>query len=585
MYAGVVNITVGDISITNVGGTITSSTNNYYFGLYDTFLNTTTDLSTSAPPFSTSLNLAINRDYYLIMGRCRAGGISGGNPAFWYNYADYNISIFAYQPDLNCTGWSACENGVIQRQCYDNNGRITPYVETQSCAALAQISFLRNLGFEDYTTYNAAFGPTYPLYAAVCNKPGWPFCGDVTSRVAVKYPINWSVFVDWAYNINYGDYEALENFVTLTQDAAREGSYALKMWYIPPKDDEPLPGTVPPYYPLTCGNSTVGRAPEVSSPYNQTTFIAANVSFPSPFMDLRFSVKRCESVPLQFDHRGYSLFGNPFDYCGFRCYGPTCNITPYGKYGVRLMDNVDNSLILDIAQEAGANWDDLVADLSGKLKANHNYTLAMAVNPSNALDPYSSCVYFDKVQATIRTANITKCEGYCDANNYTRYDVVTTDPCLYRSHPDATCAPASLSTDLGDVITGKINSTCIPDTGTLITYNTKTGDLQFTPNSPYCISIANTTVSPLGTTTPQSAENYINFLFSPMIILTIFMFIVAVPIAYALKSWQAFLFVTVVMAFLFSVGGFYPIYVAVVITVVAGLLLAYLVSKSAGIIG
>jgi hypothetical protein len=318
-YWIVVPFTAGPSGITNIsvndrdgyrfnpaaGGTLQYA-NQYY--LYDTVIDSSQNMGTTFP-FSTDLNLIPNRDYWLLVGtRYFIDNHNCGSGNDWgvvHNWTDYTISIFAYEPDYVCGEWSECVDNLQTRSCVDANGRVPDIIEEQSCFDVPPVDI--DLGFENF----------FNQEVWICQKNYWLItCVDRLDSITAKYPVNWSVVATEEAGKN------LENFITISQDWKSKGSSSLKMWYYPPKDEEPLkPGPI-------CGNNTGGRSSEITLPYNESIFVQRNVSFASPFIQLRFDVKKCNSPPIQY---GYIDYG-----CGTKCYANNCSETPRGRYGIRI---------------------------------------------------------------------------------------------------------------------------------------------------------------------------------------------------------------------------------------------------------
>lgn len=574
--AGMVNITVNSITTSVTGATGTSYT--YDIELLDTVLNSTTALGTSLP-YSAAQILVPNRNYWLMIDKCGHGAVdfTTGPAHATSAQANYSISIYNYEPQWNC---SECEDGY--RICIDPLGKALPFIDSASCIvpSVSDIAFLNNLGFEASTGH----------LVSICGKD-WVFgsCPDVLHNITADFPVNWTVS---ASADNQGVYR--ENYMAITSEGgAKSGSKALKMWYIPIKPSEPIndgsDGTI-------CGNmSSSGRAPEVDTPYNSTLFVAANISFPSPFMDLRYSVKSCANVPIQYDYTG-DLFNIN---CGKLCVGYSCNETPQGKYGIRLVDTDSSIIILDITGPDAKNaWKSYVADLSGLgIQANHNYTLAVAVNPFNLYDAHSSCIYFDKIQVTMRNINISDCSGYCD-DNLTRYEPVSTNPCLYEIAPSGKCVSDAIkSAMLDEVIDGSRNSTCIGNDS--FSYNANTGELIVIRDAPFCVSESQGLATGLTLYDPpqiiadsllmfglsQAEYGYIWFFFSIFMLINYMALAFGIAVIYLITltqknlnhiPWEfgAITMAIIIVGALFA--GWYPLEIGIPIIVLIGLMLYFM---------
>lgn len=311
MYAGDVNITINSQNERQQGtcGNMVCSTNKMY--LWDTVTNETTSLDSGALPYDVELpNLEPSRDYWLMIGT-QCSGDSITSCTLYYNDSDYDISIFAYEPDWICGYWSSCEDNSQVRNCDDTNGRVSSRQEVRNCLSVPTVDL--TIGFEDY----------YIADVYTCQKEWWLLCGTVLDTIEQKYPTGWTVIGDFD---STGTNRA--NNLQVSQDASTTGSSSLKMWYIPPKPEEPIADS-----PTSCGNATTGRFPQVQGDYNESLFIAYNVSFDSPYVQMRFDVKKCSEPVVQYDYSS-DLFS-----CGKLCYSGNCSEEPLGRYGIRLTDN------------------------------------------------------------------------------------------------------------------------------------------------------------------------------------------------------------------------------------------------------
>ena len=308
--AGIVNISIleqvqredGECSVTCI-------TNNTY--LYDTVLNSTTSIGISLP-LTQDLVLQHDRDYWLLIGTECIGGTGAAIPCTVdFNHTEYNISIFAYEPIFECGEWSECESGIQTRICVDQGGLVPALIETRSCFDTP--TFDLTLGFEEFVNIlNGVY---------LCQKQFWLIaCLLDLQTIDALYPVNWTI-VSELDNVGV----ERNNFIKMSSETASVGSRSLKMWYIPPKLEEPVNdgvgGTV-------CGNASSGSFPEATHPYNDSLFISQNVTFDNPFAQIRYDVRKCNEPVLQYDLKAFG--------CGELCYASSCNDTPSGRYGVRI---------------------------------------------------------------------------------------------------------------------------------------------------------------------------------------------------------------------------------------------------------
>ena len=312
--SGSVNISIPVLMDFNiVGGTSTiTCTSHEGIWLWDTVTNTTSQLSAGIP-YTDELILTVNRDYFLFINTKCLGTVSAGTVTVSFNSTIYNMSIFAFQPTYVCGNYSDCEQGIQFRTCSDDSGKVPDIVESRSCFDVP--TFDLSLGFENtIVRQNGVY---------ICRK-AFGTCFDTLNTINAEYPENWTVFPDFdIVGI------ARDNFIKMSSETASVGSKSLKMWYIPPKINEPIPAG---NATTNCGNATSGSFPFVEHPYNETLFIASNISFVNPFAQIRYDVRKCSETVLQYDYTG-ALFD--FD-CGKMCYASSCDDIPGGRYGLRI---------------------------------------------------------------------------------------------------------------------------------------------------------------------------------------------------------------------------------------------------------
>ncbi len=265
---------------------------------------------------SGNLTLTANRLYLFSVSFIKFNPLGFTSSVGAYSNPIMDLSIFTFEPNYVCGSFGDCINGTQSRVCVDSLGVAPDLIETQTCFDTPSVDL--RLGFEEFDTQD--------VYTCQSN---WLIvqCLSVLNIIEAKYPRNWTVvntiLPDATTNV-----AALENYVDMSQDFSTEGSSSLKMWYIPPKPEEPInsAGTA------ICGNATIGKSPEVDHPYNESLFVMQNVSFASPFVQLRFDVKKCQLPVVQYDYTGDFIFN-----CGKRCYSTNCTAEPRGRYGIRLV--------------------------------------------------------------------------------------------------------------------------------------------------------------------------------------------------------------------------------------------------------
>lgn len=339
--SGLVNISYSARTFSSAFGP--PQTNNQYY-IWDTVTNTTQNLGTSFP-LSVQLNLFPNRDYWLFIGtRYFVDDNNWGNNDnfLFHNSSDYTINISACETDFLCGEFSTCQDGVQTRVCVDQSDCNAPnIIEERSCFDTP--TFDLTLGFEEFNLIQDG------VY--LCQKQFWLItCLLDLQTIDALYPVNWTI-------ISELDNVGIErnNYVKVSAETASVGSRSLKMWYIPPKLEEPVNdgagGTV-------CGNASSGSFPEVTHPYNGSLFISQNVTFDNPFAQVRYDVRRCNEPVLQYD---LSAFG-----CGELCYASSCNDTPSGRYGVRISRLEEQEIIsfpsFSFSDDSGNNETENVTD-------------------------------------------------------------------------------------------------------------------------------------------------------------------------------------------------------------------------------
>jgi len=305
-----------------------------------------------------------------------------------------NFDILIYQPQWQCGNWSECINGTQYRTCVDLGGVKPDKVEVRSCITLPYAEKL--LGFEE----------SYNVTVSYCQS-SFTCLTDYATTKSVQYPVNWStnnvkiIVSDLSFNNTYA-----YDYLRITDEWSSERFKSLKMWYLPPQTRAFIYNeTTHDFY---CGNRTFGRIPQIQHDINESTFVALNVTFPSPYMTLSFDVKRCEQPEMQWK----------IDMLLWKCeqcYDQRgCNVTPEGRYRVLLVDTSTHETKYEYIGEADFTPKTIMLDLSNAgLQTNHNYTLYFAVSPTFfEWSPYSDCIYLDNVKMNFLQTPIT-CESHC----------------------------------------------------------------------------------------------------------------------------------------------------------------------------
>lgn len=521
---GLINISITDFefNLDATTGCTPRANSDIAAYIYDRYTNSTTLLTNSYPYSTTNYLLVQNRDYWLFIGG--QGHESHTSPydcEISFNHSTYELDIYDYQPDWSCGEWSECDNNKKTRLCIDNNGIADPKIEESSCLDIYSAFFSYNLGFEESYNQNTYFcGKTWSLFA----------CNDILNNITALYPVNWTT----SASIDFFDF-ARQNYMTITSEHKSIGSRSLKMWYIPPKLSEPI--TDLSNSSLTsCGNRTIGSAPAVSTPFNETLFLSTNITFPNPNVDITFDVKQCDNQVLQFDYTGDFLGVN----CGIMCYAENCNSTPKSDFGIRLMDADTNEIIYDFYGNASAEWENYLVDLSNAgILTNHNYTFAIAVNPINLYSPYGHCAYFDNVNANYRSEDI-ECISYCDGLTY-YYARQTGNSCTFKVtelSPDCTTDET-----IKDAIR---NKETFDSDGVRCVYDEKNANWDC-----FDIPINQTTTE---TEAPETLENWIYLFFSADVLLTMILFGISLVITFKKPdAWFITAFMFLMVIFVLSV--------------------------------
>ena len=250
------------------------------------------DVSTFTPLSWANYTLEKNTDYHLAIGIMRWGQRTTGGTLTHNVYNDwinYSLEIWDYEPDFSCTAWSSCDTDTYtkDRICTDLNGKVPIEVQTESCTATSETVYEKVLGFEDGT----------PESVYVCTQANTGFgCATSLQSYYTSIPVNWT-------NAASKDITGtiMENTAKLTSIyGAKVGINALMLRYIPPKQLEPIVSTSFPYPPTECGNKTIGSNGEVSSPYNNGTYIETNVTL-SNNPEISYYSKRCPYSEVQYD--------------------------------------------------------------------------------------------------------------------------------------------------------------------------------------------------------------------------------------------------------------------------------------------
>ena len=464
---------------------------------------------------SGSQSLTPNRQHLLIFSFENEGGVPGaGFDQVQPPIALLNISTFI--GDFVCGEFGECINGSQSRVCVDQLEVLPDRIETRSCFDVPSDTI--DLGFE-------AILDLIPRFIYTCQLD-WTIvsCLPILETINARYPVNWTIFAD---SDSTGTFR--QNYIRISDDTSTVGTRSLQMNYIPPKLAEPVsdPGNAS----LTvCGNKTVGDFPFVTTGLNQSLFVSRNISFPSPFIQIRLDARKCAEPILQYDYSGG--FFSICDIAGvFRkvCYASNCSEEPKGNYRVGLFDAQTLEQIVEFSDVAINSWTSHIIDLSNAgLLINHNYTIIIVVNPeteTGIFDPNSHCVYFDNFRVTITETALPECITRCEGLNLLLANQ-NGNLCFFTEITNSpACAPDQSTAESFQ----SFQSVCI-DT-TLHFFNNNTGLWDQTSNSNLCIeqeaaiSDAENVTSPLDSTTDYI--EFFDFIFSPIFIYIIFAMVVS----------------------------------------------------------
>ena len=292
-----------------------------------------------------------------------------------YIVPDMSVLIDIRQADYVCGDWTDCDDEGYQYQdCVDINEVDVDKIESRACSLV----ILENatLGFEEY----------YNDFALKC-VPDWLGAYQI-QNITRDTPLGWSVSEDFT------DEGMQRDFLRMTSEWSTEGSRSLKMWYIPPKNGEPITNT-------TCGNITYGLTPSVHQDVSNTTFLVSyNVTFPAENMMLSFDVKGCPEQVLQHDLL-YTLWIIPV--APKVCYASDCNTTPDSAYQFFIRNSAGEILTNHYDNYVNPYRKDTPEiDLTGLgIVAGENYTLSFQAMPENLNSQAGNCIMFDKVRYSV----------------------------------------------------------------------------------------------------------------------------------------------------------------------------------------
>lgn len=569
---GQVNISVTDMTHieTDIAFSSLTCTTDKIF-LWRVVNNQTTLLSASVP-YSDSLFLEAEEDYWLFIGSVCTGFTGGsGTSTLGYNASIYEIIINAFEPDFLCGEFGECINGTQIRICVDQRGVAPNRIEQASCFDVPAHEI--DIGFE-------VVKDLVPQFIFICQKD-WRVtgCFNFLETITAAFPVNWTISAD--ADIVLTD-TFRQNYIRISDDTSTVGTKSLQMNYIPPKPSEPVNngtgGT-------ECGNKTIGDFPFVTTGLNQSLFVSINISFPSPFIQLRLDSRKCSEQLLQYDYTGDFLGIN----CGKRCYAPNCTGEPRGKYRVGVFDAQTLEQIVEFRDTALNSWTSHIIDLSNAgLLVNHNYTIIIVVNPqieTGVFDPDAHCVYFDNFRVTVTEVALPECVTICEGFNLL-LATQNGDICFFTEITNSPeCAPDT------DTATSFQNFEEVCIGTTLHFFNNETGLWDTVEDNDLCISqisdVANESLITEPLESPQAWIDWILFLISPIFIYFYISLAISGAVGALVKAWEAFgitfatcLFIGMLITVPGGTASIIPIWVGVAMIAVISLMIA---SKLRGI--
>lgn len=537
----------GYVPFNATGGNVTINATNIYsntggsggrvtvFKLSDASIPSSGSFSVASGALSFNRELSLNQNEYYVMGYCYDRG--GCNPV---NPPAINIMIDTAIPKYSCSDYSACANNYKSRTCTDTLGYYPQKIETASCS----LTVLENatIGFENYE-------PTENIVKCV---PDWLGIYGISYNNA-DWPQNWTISTPATYRPDY---------ITMTQEWATEGTRSLKMWYIPPLENQPLDNT-------TCGNLTAGIIPSVYRRVGNDSFkVSYNVTFPAENMQLSYDVRACIEQTRQ--HYGLESF------LGFikipeQCYAGNCSRLPRARYSFNIIDYNTSASIFGnpFFDEAPAGAAYII---DGKTKqitrsitrtidlrnsgivANKEYNIIFAVYPENLYDNTGDCVMLDNVRYEKTQEPLTViCESTCEGTTYREATKLSGGQCVLKLIENSEkCFSSSSVQNAISSLSDYCDGTDYYD------FNDKTGKYEKLANADYCNETAETEIAELtDIATSEQLNDLFNLTLSLFFILSIAILAVGV---FVTKYTDSRMGITVMVALMviFSVAGLYP---------------------------
>jgi hypothetical protein len=574
---------------------------------------------------SGSLLLDKNTEYMFIFSSSNDDGTLVAPCSRAYEHREplaYNISVYTYEADWNCSEYSTCDAGIMWRKCNDLNHIATDKTEFASCFEFADQTI--NLGFDDYYTMDTFY----------CYGSGFPFYTVTTNTRSRLYPTGWNI-PNWTRASPYSS-GYLYDMITLSTekyyaDANTVNPVSLKMWYIPRKYWLPsynVSGTGL----INCNETNQGRLPETwYNGINSTFFISRNFTALTPYMGLSYRDVKCDSTELQGttdDLTAYftNITGRPYGcptapvFGGYEDYYTAngCPTAPPSGLITQIIDltaNTSKSIVeCDpvISPQCPAensitaySFDD---DSSYREYAienmliNHTYEIRFAMNPINGLDDlYPYCIYIDDVNIVFRSSapscNINNCFDDYNDDGVPDYSYVVTTPVsggckinVQEMYPS--CVPSTIRQEIEDIVAGTAdnNYTCFPD-DTMAIYDAATNDWDFIENNAICIAEREAREVEAGSSSVQTGTAMVvavgNLFATPAFLAIIIAGLVSALIIRYTNAWQfgviTFLGILGVLSFLPVLpqgGTLFPAWFWVILLVLSGAIYAAFFGKT-----
>lgn len=528
-----------------------------------------------------------------------------------YTAPRIEYQIYSYHGDYLCDEWSSCQDGSQYRVCTDQNDIAPDRSETRTCELVVVEN--ATFGFEVSTT----------TLATIC-KSDWTVltgffgifnanrCFHNPANISTERPVNWTVFNDFAGSPAFN-----RHFMDFTTEWATEGTRSLKMWTIPPKDNEiiAIGGS------LYCLNTTDSEFPEISNTFsNSTLSIGYNVTFPATNMRLFFDATKCDAPVIQNDAKttvNITWGEIPLvqdTVCPKQCYASSCDVEPNGVVAFDLQNADTGVSLLGSPQyytlSSNRTADRISIDLSGLgIVPGTNYTIVFATAEQYPDQTTGNCIMLDNVRYDVLSEPLLSItDGNCVSGCYGSGNVdyyyatrLSNGGCLFSV---IEYAPACLSGDVADARENYENY--CQDTSSLIIYNIYTRlweeqNCQYGCEDGHCLTQEEYEADDEETDN-VNAINSVELLFalafnllSPMFLYFILIMAVGIIVARISKAENGAVLGLTAMAFMTFMGAIIvipgttstiiPTWIAIAMIVIESLIIAQLLNKLTGLGG